>query len=82
MRRRERERRRGEVERDAQFYKIYFLRQDPHALETVHICVIGFDLDARVIQEQTELLVQVGDLGAVEGHEVVGIAHPARPVPE
>lgn len=31
------------------------LRQDPHALETVHIGVITFDLDARVMQELTPL---------------------------
>ena len=31
------------------------LRQDPHALETVHISLITFDLEARVLQEMTPL---------------------------
>lgn len=31
------------------------LRQDPHALDTVHISLITFDLEARVMQELTPL---------------------------
>ncbi|MFQ1702586.1 vWA domain-containing protein [Loktanella agnita] len=31
------------------------LRQDPHALDTVHISLITFDLEARVLQELTPL---------------------------
>ena len=31
------------------------LREDPHALDTVHISVITFDLEARVMQELTPL---------------------------
>lgn len=31
------------------------LRQDPHALDTVHLSLIGFDLDVKVIQELTPL---------------------------
>jgi len=31
------------------------LRQDPHALDTVHLCLIGFDLEVKVIQELTPI---------------------------
>ena len=31
------------------------LRQDPHALDTVHLCIITFDLDVKVFQEMTPL---------------------------
>lgn len=31
------------------------LRQDPHALDTVHIALISFDLEARMMQELTPL---------------------------
>ncbi|MBK1730466.1 vWA domain-containing protein [Thiococcus pfennigii] len=31
------------------------LRQDPYALETAYLCVIGFDTDARVISPLTEV---------------------------
>lgn len=31
------------------------LRQDPHALDTVHISLITFDLEARILQELTPL---------------------------
>ena len=31
------------------------LRQDPHALDTVHLSVIGFDLEVKVMQELTPL---------------------------
>lgn len=39
------------------------LRQDPHALETVHICIITFDADAKVVVPLTALdQVQVPDI--------------------